>query len=690
MPTSYRAFISYSHRDERWARWLQSSLERFRPPSTNRADKDGSGEPDRLFPIFRDRDELPSSANLSASIVQALEVSEALIVICSPAATGSHWVNEEIKAFRALGRAEQIHCLVVDGSPDRDAPDCAFPPALLEDQGEPLPDPLAADVRPDQDGKRGAMLKIAAGLLGVGFDDLRQRDVQRQLRRRGFWTAGATAVALLTLGLAVYAQLARNEAELRRGQAENLIGFMLGELRGQLQPLGRLDVLDSVGDEAMAYFEVLGDRGSQQEVFARVMALRQIGEVRFRQGRLEPAQRTFEESRDLAESLLRSAPDDAEYLFEAGQAEFWVGYAAFEQADLDQAADSFERYMGYSRRLYEREPDNPTYRAELSYALSNLGSLSFERRDAEAALGYFLQSAEMSELLVAADPGDTGLRIDLGNGYSWIGAAHLQLGQLEESQAAYEQAVETLAGVHGETASPIHAEYLAQNQYHLGNLHAHQGQDTLAEARFRDARELLDALVEHDPDNARWRVDRAISAYYQGEWSRAKGDPAAAREALEQAGIDLRGLLDADPTDIRSAQFLVLTERSRGLLEDAPDRLSDAWIRALALVGEGSEIRPRVALAAARAGESHGRQLLASDDPVAAREVWSQALALLDHAYDSGLLGQAVRSGLLHELGRTDEAMRLQEGLARAGFRDPRYVPAGLIGEQRPGTTSMR
>ncbi len=69
-PRRYKAFISYSHDDERWARWLQRALEGYRLP--NRLRKRHPKLPARLFPIFRDRDELASGHDLSESIQQAI------------------------------------------------------------------------------------------------------------------------------------------------------------------------------------------------------------------------------------------------------------------------------------------------------------------------------------------------------------------------------------------------------------------------------------------------------------------------------------------------------------------------------------------------------------------------------------------------------------------------------------------
>ena len=60
--------------------------------------------PSRLLPIFRDRDELGGSSELSASLVEALRASRFLIVICSPRSGRSRWVDEEVRQFEALRR----------------------------------------------------------------------------------------------------------------------------------------------------------------------------------------------------------------------------------------------------------------------------------------------------------------------------------------------------------------------------------------------------------------------------------------------------------------------------------------------------------------------------------------------------------------------------------------------------------
>lgn len=225
----YRAFISYSHKDK-WGEWLHKALERYAVPKRLHGMHGRDGPlGGRIFPVFRDRDELPSSSDLSDQIQKALRESACLIVVCSPNAAQSRWVNEEILAFKRLGRADRILALIVDGEPNSSergatALEC-FPEALrfrVGPDGQPTQErvePVAADLRAEGDGQENAKLKIIAGVLGIGYDTLKQRDLeaQRQRLRRLVGVAATVAVSLAGLaGLAVYFGL---QAQDQRAQA---------------------------------------------------------------------------------------------------------------------------------------------------------------------------------------------------------------------------------------------------------------------------------------------------------------------------------------------------------------------------------------------------------------------------------------------------------------------------------------
>jgi hypothetical protein len=169
----------------------------------------------RLPPVFRDREELAASSDLAQSVREALAEAGSLIVICSPNGARSQWVNEEIRTFTALGRRNQIQCLIVDGVPHAASTpgvdprlEC-LPPALFEAGGH---EPLAADLRPGQDGAQIAKLKLLAGVLGVGFDELRQREQARRATRLAIAASGFGVAFLVMTALAAVAVLSRDEA----------------------------------------------------------------------------------------------------------------------------------------------------------------------------------------------------------------------------------------------------------------------------------------------------------------------------------------------------------------------------------------------------------------------------------------------------------------------------------------------
>jgi len=210
MPTlKYRAFLSYSHRDTAWAKWLHRALEAYR------IDKDLVGRetahgpvPKTLRPIFRDREDFSAGHSLSEQTLAALEASQSLIVICSPNAAQSAYVNEEIKHFKALGRAARVIPVIVAGEPGDPQREC-FPPAVRFKLGADgaltgeREEPIAADARPEGDGKEIAKQKVVAGLLGLGLDEIMRRAERARKRRNRIRIGAASAAALVVAGTVV-------------------------------------------------------------------------------------------------------------------------------------------------------------------------------------------------------------------------------------------------------------------------------------------------------------------------------------------------------------------------------------------------------------------------------------------------------------------------------------------------------
>jgi hypothetical protein len=179
---TYYAFISYAHKDEKHAAWLQKRLENYRIPVKLRKTH-GEGMPKHIRPVFLDKTDL-RPGNLDKSLASELDDSRYLIVICSPAAKQSSWVNREIEHFLQTDRADNIIPVIVDCPPGTDIMKC-YPEAL---------DKSALGISLEEFGKTKTVLHALSRILDIRFDSLFER--HKKARNR-------TSILLALLSLAV-------------------------------------------------------------------------------------------------------------------------------------------------------------------------------------------------------------------------------------------------------------------------------------------------------------------------------------------------------------------------------------------------------------------------------------------------------------------------------------------------------
>jgi len=505
MGQGYRAFISYSHRDEAAAKWLHRKLETYRFPSRLVGRETPWGPlPRTLSPIFRDRDELSAGPSLPEKVQQALAASHVLLVICSPQAAASAWVNREIEEFRTLHPERAILLALVDGTPDT-----AFPPAIRAGTDASF-EPLAADLRPEGDGRRLGLLKLLAGLVDVPLGELVQRDAQRKMRRVMVVTVMALlAVAILSTSM-VLAVRARNEAERQRASAEGLIEFMLTDLRKRLEGVGRLDVLSTVNHRALSYYRQQDiDELPVESLERRARILLAMGEDDEQRGDFTRALAQLEEASRTTGILLAQQPDDPQRIYTHAQSEFWVGLIAWRTQRIDATEQAFERYGQLTDRLIAKDPDNPDWLMEAGYAASNMGTLLLrDRGDAVAAEKRFRASTGLFETALRMKPDDEGIRWDIADSHGWIADSYRAQQRYVDALAERKRQKAVLAG--------LLADYPRNERYRRDALASDFGMALIvldsggraAEAHLRNVYRQAAQLAAHDRDNEKLEQQR--------------------------------------------------------------------------------------------------------------------------------------------------------------------------------------
>ena len=178
----YYAFISYSTADSKWAKWLQHQLSYYHIPSSVKKSK--IGIPNKIRPVFIYEYDLAGN-QLHSVIQKELESSKYLIVICSPSAAKSKYVNGEVETFIRMGRSEYIIPFVVDGEVNStDSKQECFPPVLLDMLRSGDKNNELRGINVKTNGKHQALVDVVATMLGVRRDVLWNRYKMRMLKQR--------------------------------------------------------------------------------------------------------------------------------------------------------------------------------------------------------------------------------------------------------------------------------------------------------------------------------------------------------------------------------------------------------------------------------------------------------------------------------------------------------------------------
>jgi serine/threonine-protein kinase len=451
---------------------------------------------------------------------------------------------------------------------------------------------------------------------------------------------------------------------------------MVGDLRESLEPIGKLALLERVGNKAMDYFATVDPTDISNPGLAnQVQVLTQIGSIRLAEHQHEAAVDVFWQAFERSAILTTKNPGDTDLLFARGQAEFWVGFAHWEQGDLESAAKWMVRYRDTGITLLQFDESNIEWQREVGYGHHNIGAIELKRGNISAATDAFERELALLTQLSASLDDDDQLQADIADCHSWLGNSLEFAGRPQQALAYFRLSREAWESLH--RSAPEHAGYI---QWYANALvlefNAHRQVTGQREhyAPLERALEMRRRLTEIDSDNTSWLVDYHKLRVFKLEHVLAfeHDDVEVATELMESLDAMQRLNIEANDSSelartalLRAYRLAALVEYNGGNRDLALEHLERA-IKLSPTAGTGTL---NVELVTQRSASRRLRaEILAatgdSDHKAAALE---SIAGMAENSQHPAILSEYARALALND--RLDEASEVSSQLQAMGYQ---------------------
>lgn len=717
----YKAFISYSHVDAKISKWLHKKLETYRIPRRLVGTKTKNGTvPAKLFPIFRDRDDLAATTHMTDAILDAVRDSEFMIVICTPASARSKLVNREIQEFKRLNGNHNILCLIADGVPFAEDPaqEC-FSDVLqkhISPEGVPegySPEGLAADIRPGSDGKQAAVSKLVAGIIGVELNVLVRREMQQQKKRLVGALAGTFSVLVVISVLLLKTTEAQRIAETRTENAVNLLTYLHEIVFEALDADGNTMAQEALVRAVFENYDKLDLKNADVGVLSAWSAggLR-LGQNLERQGRNEEAAILFQEIRDFSIRFAEDHPRHPAARFRRQNAEFFYGYLKLRTGEYNEAEQSFRIRLN----TVIQAANDPLLEEDFYYLPAGWSAVI---ADVQSLLGMVLagpqdQLAEAQSLLEKSSdnrlraisqyrpdaspfvPNNNGLKISLASTYLHLGDLYRRKGETERAQKFYKNRIDLLANLLNEDPNDLNVtRRISVAELKFAQTLMDRGDAAGALDLTRGQVKTFQMLTERNPSSVLWFSGLVEAQIQLADLCLLTGSCSDVEQQLADA-FNLSGQLAA--RDGQRPHYRLTHYRARMLHAEHLIRISnvsDAMAELTALIDvfnteENSfirtngamEVAARTLLLATLAAKQQNKENLARQ--------YAQAVIDIVQARPSPWLeAKAYQAAAARYLGQQEEAERTLAELDASGFSHATYLDLWNINQKTEEPTAQ-
>jgi len=517
----YDAFISYSHaKDKPIATALQSVVQRLGKRWYRR----------RALRVFRDDTSLAASPKLWAAIEEALVQSRFLILLASPEAAASQWVDNEVEYWVKHKGIDTLLIALTDGDLTWDASLGEFerpvgaplPPALerrFEDEPK-LVDLRAyrAAARPRDHRFMERCADFAAAVGGIRKDDLLSQELRQQ--RRALRLALSAVVTLFALsGIATWlwreaaTQQKRAERTLAVAthSANDLVMDVAVKIRNRLGiPVNLVreiltrsrDLLDNLSAGGEISTELRGG-------IARV--LRELATTLQIQGDIAAALEAAERSRDIMLGLLAEDAGNEQWQKELSLSYNRIGEVLAQANRRSEALDAYRLAFKIRKALADSKPDNAEVRRDLAVSYERIGDELLASNQIDEALDAYQNALDIRMLLTIDGPDNREWARDLSVSHEKMGDVRFTTGEFDAALTAYRSSLSIRQSLAAATNANGEAQRdVAVSHGKIGDTLREMGNIEQAIEPYRQSLAIRQKLAATDAGNVRWQLDLLI------------------------------------------------------------------------------------------------------------------------------------------------------------------------------------
>jgi len=329
----------------------------------------------------------------------------------------------------------------------------------------------------------------------------------------------------------------RVRAEDRQREGEQLINFMLGDLADRLQPVGRLDVLEStISQVDQFYANMPPDQMNPESRHSQAKASYQFADIRSIQGRLAESVTNYDRAIQQYTRLLAVNPTNLVWQFELTRTWNDLGISYARQADYTNALTALNQALSFRQRLIQIQPTNTLWLGAYGSTASNLGQVCRHLNRLDQAGDYLHKAESVFRQWLAADPSSSLAKRRLATTLGAVGHLASERGQYEEADRAYasnlQLAREALRD-DPKSADPVSDLMLALS--FVGETQTQKSNYVAAVATLTESVDLGGQLMARDGANREWQMYLTTILVDQGTALRGTHEPQAALAAFRRA-----------------------------------------------------------------------------------------------------------------------------------------------------------